>query len=816
MRPLKLTLEGFRGIKAGMGQDRVTLDLENLAGDAVLVALVGPNGRGKTTLLDNLHPYRVMPSKLDRSTNYSPEAFSYYDHLVAPGEARKELVWEHLGTRYRSLLYWKLTAKTAKTEAYLQRQTSAGSWEPVTLPDGTTSDGKAKTYDRVVEGVLGSPRLFFTAAFSAQGRTQLSSYSQGDIKALMSEVLGLDAIQELGDKAGDVAKGLRRHLQTVRDQLQGLEAQQQQAQQLQDRIGSDKASLSMYDEAVRQTREKARAAATALAQVEKDQQDAEATRLKRQDLEQQLTQALEQQRQDTAQADQDIRAERDQQDAHRKAAADRLQSLQQQQAAAQRTKDQAGQVLAQRDAIELAAQQLPDLQQAEQEAAHALEQARADAQAAKEARAELQALDGHLQALVDAGKRASSYHVELQGRCALIDEVPCQGTDLQGRCKLLAEAREAGDRLPDAKATLEQKQAEYRQKQEARKELAAKVEGLAELEQALQQAQDAHRKAQAAVAEAQRLAARADELGRAQQQADQAAEQLDQLERAIAEHGQQVEQDQAAQAERMAELERRREAAEARQQSAIDRIRQSLDALPVPGDDSALQGARQALQQAEAAQQQAEAEADKVRGAIAHQEGQLQALSEALVKVDQLKDQAAALEAETVHWVTLQRALGRDGILSLSIDDAGPTLSSLANDLLLTCYGPRFTVRIDTQAETKGGDLRETFDIMVLDADTDEAKSVREMSGGERIWINEALTRAIALYQAQQSGHTYATLFSDEADGALDHERKQQFLRMKRRVLELGGYSREVFISHTPELWGLADHVIDLGEPLNG
>ena len=55
-RPLALTLTGFKGIKSGLGRDTVTLDVESLAGEATLVAIAGANGRGKTTVMDNLHP----------------------------------------------------------------------------------------------------------------------------------------------------------------------------------------------------------------------------------------------------------------------------------------------------------------------------------------------------------------------------------------------------------------------------------------------------------------------------------------------------------------------------------------------------------------------------------------------------------------------------------------------------------------------------------------------------------------------------------------------------------------------------------------
>jgi exonuclease SbcC len=171
---------------------------------------------------------------------------------------------------------------------------------------------------------------------------------------------------------------------------------------------------------------------------------------------------------------------------------------------------------------------------------------------------------------------------------------------------------------------------------------------------------------------------------------------------------------------------------------------------------------------------------------------------------------AARIEGELGGWNLLSKALGNDGVIGLCIDDAGPELARLANELLLACYGPRFTVSIRTQVPTVKNELREGFDVVVFDADTGQAKSVGVMSGGERIFINEALTRAIALYLARASGRRYETLFCEEADGALDSERKRMFMHMKREVLRLGGYAREYFVSQTPELTQMADVVIDL------
>jgi exonuclease SbcC len=169
------------------------------------------------------------------------------------------------------------------------------------------------------------------------------------------------------------------------------------------------------------------------------------------------------------------------------------------------------------------------------------------------------------------------------------------------------------------------------------------------------------------------------------------------------------------------------------------------------------------------------------------------------------------IEGELGWWNLLSKALGNDGVIALCVDDAGPELGRLTNELLLACYGSRFTVSIRTQVETAKRELRAGFDVVVFDADTGQAKSVCVMSGGARIVINEALTRAIALYLARASGRHYEALFCDEVDGALDSERKRMFMQMKREVLRLGGYAREYFVSQTPELTQMADVVIDLG-----
>jgi exonuclease SbcC len=212
MRPLALTLKGFRGIRDGLGRDELTVDLQQLVGDAQLVALAGANGRGKTTIMDNLHPYLTMPS---RALAAGPGGFSYYDHVCLP-ENEKDLTWEHGGRRYRTHIVVRLNGKR-KTEAFLFTM-KGKEWIPYALDDGTVSDGKVETYQRCIEAICGSAETFFTSAFAAQGRRQLTAYKNAEIKTLLADLSGLAEIRELGQKASETSKLLKAGLTAIRQE----------------------------------------------------------------------------------------------------------------------------------------------------------------------------------------------------------------------------------------------------------------------------------------------------------------------------------------------------------------------------------------------------------------------------------------------------------------------------------------------------------------------------------------------------------------------------------------------------------------------
>lgn len=806
MKPKKLTLTGFAGIKSGVGKDSITLDIDAIRGDATLVALVGPNGAGKSTVMDNLHPFRVMPS---RATAYSPAAFSYYDELSRT-EASKVLDWESGGKIYRSMLGFKVSGSRRKTDAYLYEMMD-GELIPASMPDGTTSDGKTETYDSIVEYLLGSPETFFTSVFSAQNRRPLSSYGNAEIKTLMADLLGLESIRDLGKRANAITAGIKPVYQQRRAELDALERKRTDAGQVRQQALTTQEHLANLNRQAPALKEAVKSALVAVAKAEAQVAAEAEVQQRRTTLSARLAESTARKQQyvdgvaamlhateaNHSNAQNERRTEIEQLDLQKSKAKTEITRLQG--------------LIQRADTIHAAVKRNVETQLM-------IDSDRRDYDALQVSLQGIAELEGlvnkssvQLATLKTQGNAASAKLSELHARGALISEVPCKGTDLQGRCKLLGDAVTADKEIPATISTVEQLRENYRATRSRLEYETKQRKAYAEIETKAAGFLDSMRQLENEARNLAPIAAEAALLVDAQGQLAQWSERLAEIGNSIAAKKAAIVKGDAVLQEELNKIHKESSDELQRRDQEILAISSELEGLPASNSDS--------LNQAKADQQKADdawkIHEDEITSATAMQktlESQLAVIENDLSDTESLHQDVKRLEQEISYWTLLGKACGNDGIIALSIDDAGPTLSAYANDLLLSCYGPRFTVSIRTQVETAKGEAREGFDVVVFDAETEDEKSVSTMSGGERVWINEALTRAIALYLAKESGQQYQTLFTDEADGPLDPERKRMFMTMKREVLRIGGYHREFFISQTPELWEMADEIISIKE----
>jgi exonuclease SbcC len=114
----------------------------------------------------------------------------------------------------------------------------------------------------------------------------------------------------------------------------------------------------------------------------------------------------------------------------------------------------------------------------------------------------------------------------------------------------------------------------------------------------------------------------------------------------------------------------------------------------------------------------------------------------------------------------LAQAFGKKGIQALLIEMALPEIEAEANRLLGRMTDNRMHVKIETQRETKKGDLLETLDITI--ADELGTRNYEMFSGGEAFRINFAVRIALSKLLARRAGAPLPTLIIDEGFGTQD------------------------------------------------
>ena len=229
--------------------------------------------------------------------------------------------------------------------------------------------------------------------------------------------------------------------------------------------------------------------------------------------------------------------------------------------------------------------------------------------------------------------------------------------------------------------------------------------------------------------------------------------------------------------------------------------------------DADLDAKRDELARSQASVAALDAEHRRHLDRLARATGVESALREAPATLEALRGIHAALLTMAATHRLLERGLGRKGVQAHELDNAGPQVAELVNELVEACYGDRFTMEIVTQVPgAKKGVMREVFEIRIHDNLASEPRTFDQLSGGEQVIMDQALKAALAVLMARRSPTPLRTLFRDECDGAFDAANARLYPLLMRRAMELTGATRCFFISQNPEVVEQADAQIVLGE----
>ena len=193
---LSLSLRGAIGIRDGQGKEDFELNFESLE-DGV-VCLVGQCGKGKSTILENCHPY---PKMLSRDGTLK-------EHFYLKDSHRILIYKDENGLYYKISMLIDGKTATGKAAYYVKTSKDREVWHSV--PE---VDGSLESYKDWVNNTFGNIDVYLRTAFFAKEQTRdatdISDTTKGERMELLSKLAGTEHLKEVSV----IARGLRKDLE---------------------------------------------------------------------------------------------------------------------------------------------------------------------------------------------------------------------------------------------------------------------------------------------------------------------------------------------------------------------------------------------------------------------------------------------------------------------------------------------------------------------------------------------------------------------------------------------------------------------------
>ena len=764
----KLRLRGFTGIKRGLGLEEINIDFSNITG---LAACAGANGLGKSTVLENLHPYNALASREGALFNH-----------VSRRDSEKELCFEYNGHDYKTLI--KIDCQSGKSEGFI--------WK-----DGeSVVNGKISTYSKYITEVFGSSNLFFNSVFCAQNATKLSDMTTGQLKTLFAEFLRLDRLQGYEETSKQVINVLSGKVSQIDVNIAALQKRLEGAEDIKTGINvlevlkieqeTSKADLSANLKAAQEEREKLK---EVIARTEV------------------LTSQIDEMKK-TLQGMEDTRKL---EEAENESTLVKLRTQYQEISDEIRRMDAAWKNEA---AIYAAIENKKALKELIETITFSLDNA---AHATVEAQASVIDIEREIQelksnvvlpesdatyqdikfTLMSCSQKIKAYEAQLQ--TLDVRDPECTSKT----CSFIVAALEAEKDLPGLKEKYQQ--AETAKNQRAMdlmnnaavigRTVAEKEEGLKQARAQLKQQQDLQNLKRKELAEKRLELNRYQNLAGKQSEIAVAKSKKEDRVKALEENKKQG----TAIAEAWKVKKQALDDQIAAQQNKIDEITASINVKAADTLDVINHHIESTANQIV----ETDRHISETTAKIAKLQGELSGITEATEQLKKAQEEKSKVSADIADWTYLKNACGKNGLQAMEIDGAAPIITGFANDLLSQAFGSLYTVKFQTQDENG----KECLDIITITDDGEEVL-LENLSGGQRVWVLMALRLAMTLLSKEKGGRNFETAFFDEMDGALDSYNAVNFVNLYKSFMQIGNFSTIPFISHKPECRSMADHIL--------
>jgi len=254
-----------------------------------------------------------------------------------------------------------------------------------------------------------------------------------------------------------------------------------------------------------------------------------------------------------------------------------------------------------------------------------------------------------------------------------------------------------------------------------------------------------------------------------------------------------------------------------RAREAIQELRRSLEVNNQKGQALAVElnllpQLTNDLTQAETEHQALVSQQKQAQEIMWNVKAKLERCAELEIKKKEKERSLSQTSREEKIYSDLTQAFGKKGIQALLIETALPEIEVEANKLLGRMTDNRMHVKIETQRETKKGDVIETLDINI--SDELGTRNYEMFSGGEAFRINFAIRIALSKLLARRAGAPLPTLVIDEGFGTQDSSGIEKLKEAINSIQD--DFDKILVITHVEELRDAFPTRIDVTKTAEG
>ncbi len=231
---ISLSLRGAIGIRDGQHKEDFELDFSKF--DDGVICLVGANGTGKTTIIENCHPY---PCMLTRNDSLKENFYLKDSHRIITYKDENNVY-------YKISMLIDGKTSTGKVSYFVTTSKDNQNWQSV--PE---VDGSLVSYQQWVNTTFGSIDIFLRTAFFAKeqvkGIADISSTTKSERMELLSKLAGTEHLKEVSSVARDKRKGIEIEVDKLNTELSSFNRYSELIEENNRKITTWKQDTSSYE-----------------------------------------------------------------------------------------------------------------------------------------------------------------------------------------------------------------------------------------------------------------------------------------------------------------------------------------------------------------------------------------------------------------------------------------------------------------------------------------------------------------------------------------------------------------------------------------